>query len=80
MIATTIDPGLLLRVLYTALAAGVGVSVVFAFAILGIVRAGDMRRAHRSGAAASFAVLGAVGLAAAAGLVIYGLILLAHKS
>jgi hypothetical protein len=80
MTAATIDPGLLLKVLYTSLLAGVGVSVVFSFTILGLVRSGEMRRAHRSGAALSYSILAAAGLLATAAIVVYGLILLTQKS
>ena len=75
-----IDVRLLLRVLYTALIAGVGVSVVFSLTVYGMTRSSDMRRSQRPVAAASFALLGAVGLALTAALIVAGLILLAHKS
>ena len=80
MSPAAIDTHLLLRVAYTAFAAGVGASVVFSIAVYGVVRASEMRREQRTAAAASFGALGAIGLALSAALVIYGLILLARKS
>jgi uncharacterized protein (DUF2062 family) len=80
MTTATIDLPLLLKVLCTSVIAGVGVSVVFSVAVLGIVRSTDMRRQQRPTAAASYALLGAVGLTLTAALIVYGLILLARKS
>ena len=76
----TIDAHLLLRVLYTALIAGVGVAFVFSLTIYGMTRSSDMRREERPVAAASYAAIGVVGLALTAALIVYGLILLARKS
>jgi hypothetical protein len=76
----TIDPRLLLKVLYTSVIAGVGVSVIFSFAILGVVRSNEMRRVARSGAATGYAILAAVGLILTAAMIVYGLILLGRKS
>jgi hypothetical protein len=70
----------LLRMFYSSLVAGVAISVVFSLAILGAVRSSDMRRSGRSTAATAYAVLAACGLVISAGLVVYGLILVAHKS
>ncbi len=75
-----IDAHLLLRVLYTALIAGVGVSVVFSLTVYGMTRSSDMRREDRPAAALSYAVLGVIGLALTAAMIVFGLILLARKS
>ena len=75
-----IDAHLLLRVFYTAFAAGVGASLVFSLAVYGIVRSAEMRREQRTAAAASYGVLGGIGLILSAALIVYGLILLARKS
>ena len=77
---STIDVHLLLRVLYTALIAGVGVCFVFSLTVYGVTRSSDSRREERPAAAASYALLGLIGLALTAGLIVYGLILLARKS
>jgi hypothetical protein len=65
---------------YSALIAGVAIALVFSVAIFGAVRASDMRRSGRSTAATAYAALAACGLVVSAGLVVYGLILVAHKS
>jgi hypothetical protein len=80
MSLAAIDAHLLLRVFYTAFAAGVGASLVFSLAVYGVVRSTEMRREQRTAAAASYGFLGAIGLALTAALIIYGLILLARKS
>jgi hypothetical protein len=80
MSPATIDTHLLLRVFYTAFVAGVGASVVFSVAVYGLVRSSEMRREQRTAAAASYGLLGVVGLALSAALIVYGLILLARKS
>ncbi len=80
MSSASIDLPLLLRVLYTSVVAGVGVSVVFSLTVLGVIRSGEMRRARRSGAATGYAVLAAVGATLAMAIIVFGLILLARKS
>lgn len=79
MSAAAIDGGALLKMLYSSLIAGVSVTVVFSLAILGATRSGEMRRAHRTGAATLYAVLGAFGLLLAAAIAVYGVVLVAHK-
>jgi prolipoprotein diacylglyceryltransferase len=80
MSIAAIDTHLLLRVLYTAFAAGVGASLVFSLAVYGIVRCTEMRRERRSAAATGYGALGGIGLALSAALIVFGLVLLAHKS
>jgi len=75
-----IDGHLLLRMSYTALIAGVGVAAVFSLTVYGMTRSSDMRREDRRIAAASYALLGLIGLALTGALVVIGLILLARKS
>jgi hypothetical protein len=76
----SIDGGALVKMLYASLAAGVGVAVVFSLAILGATRSSDLRREGRDGAATAFAALAAVGLVLAVAIVVYGLVLVVHKS
>lgn len=80
MIAAAINTHALLKMAYSSVLAGVGVAVVFSVAILGVARSGEMRREHRTGPAAAYTMLAAAGLLLAAGMVIYGLMLVAHKS
>jgi hypothetical protein len=70
----------LFKMFYSALGAGVFVATVFAIAIHGAVRSADMRRSGRTTASAGYALLAACGLVASAAVVVYGLILLGHKS
>jgi hypothetical protein len=80
MSPAAIDAHLLLRVFYTAFAAGVGASLVFSLAVYGMVRSTEMRREQRTAAAASYGLFGAIALTLTAALIVYGLILLARKS
>ena len=79
MIAGLIDIHALVKMAYSSLLAGVGVAVVFSVAILGATRASEMRREHRTTAAAAYGALAAAGLLLAAAIVIDGLILVTHK-
>jgi hypothetical protein len=80
MIAAVINTHALVKMLYTSVLAGVGVAVVFSLAILGATRSSEMRREHRSGAAAAYTALATASLLLAAVMVIYGLVLVAHKT
>jgi Na+/H+-dicarboxylate symporter len=80
MTPALIDTGALLKMLYTSLIAGVSVAVIFSVAILGAARSGDLRREGRAGAATAYAVLGVAALVLAIAIVIFGLVLVAHKS
>jgi hypothetical protein len=79
MSAAAIDFGALAKMLYSAVAAGISVALIFSIVILGSVRSIDMRRAGRGTAAAAYAALATVGVVLVAGVVVYGLILVAHK-
>lgn len=70
----------LLRMFYSSLVAGVGVSIVFSVAVLGAVRSADMRRSGRTTAATAYAALATCGVVISAAVVVYGLILVGHKS
>ena len=80
MIATVIDTTALLKMFYSSLLAGVGVAVVFSIAILGATRSADLRRTNRTGAATAYAVLAGLGLLLSVAIVVYGLVLVVHKS
>ena len=80
MIAAAINTHALIKMAYSSVLAGVGVAVVFSVAILGAARSSEMRREHRTVATVAYTALAAVGLLLAAGMVIYGLILVTHKS
>ena len=79
MSAAAVNVGALVKMLYSAVAAGLSVAVIFSIVILGSVRSIDMRRAGRGTAATAYAALATVGVLLVAGVVVYGLILVAHK-
>jgi hypothetical protein len=80
MIAAAINTHALVKMAYSSVLAGVSVAVVFSIAILGVARSGEMRREHRTAAAVAYTALAAAGLLLGAGIVIYGLTLVAHKT
>lgn len=80
MIRAAIDTSALLKMVYSSLLASIFVAVVFSTALLGAIRASDMRRAGRAAAATAYTVLAAVGLLLAGGVIVYGLLLIARKS
>jgi hypothetical protein len=75
-----IDTAALLKLLYTSLAAGVSVAIVFSLAILGATRSSDMRRSGRGAASNAYVALTVLALIVAAAIVVYGLVLMARKS
>jgi hypothetical protein len=79
MIRAAIDTTALLKMLYSSLLASVVVAVVFSTALLGAIRASDMRREGRGVTATAYAVLAAVGVLLATGVIVYGLVLIARK-
>jgi hypothetical protein len=80
VIPAAINTHALVKMLYTSVLAGVGVAVIFSLAVLGATRSGEMRRERRPGPAVAYTALAAAGLLVAAAMVIYGLVLVAHKS
>lgn len=80
MIGALIDTAALLKLLYSALIAGVSVGVVLSLAIFGAVRSSDMRRDGRAVAASAYAALSVLALALAGAIIVYGLVLMARKS
>jgi Na+/H+-dicarboxylate symporter len=67
-----VDGHLLVQVVWVSLLAGVGMSAVFSFVIVGAARAGDARRAGRTGAATAYGILAVLAFAAFAGGVVLG--------
>ena len=79
MIATIVDWAALRDVVIASLAAGVGVTVAFSLAILGLTRFADMRRDGRVAGAWAFAALAMLGLALSGTAVAFGIILMISK-
>lgn len=79
MTSGLINTGALVKMLYSSLLASIGTAVVFATAILGAIRATEMRRASRSAAAVAYAAVATVGVLVIVAVIVYGLILIARK-
>jgi hypothetical protein len=76
MIASIVDTDALLTILWASLAAGIGVTAAFGFAILGGVRALELGRQGRAGEAAIFGVVGVLGVAATIAAIVFGIVVL----
>jgi hypothetical protein len=72
--------GAIVRVVWSSVLATVVVSVLFSGAVVGLIRAGELRRSARGSAAAAYTVAATVALLVCLGAVVYGLILVGHKS
>ena len=70
---------LILQVIYVALAAGVAVTIAVSFAILGATRAADARRDGDTLDAVIYGTLCVLGLAACAGAVVLGIVVMTSK-
>jgi hypothetical protein len=70
----------LLKMLYSSVIAGVGISVIFSIAIFAAVRSSELRRDRRTNVAIAFGALAASALVASGAIVVYGVYLVAHKS
>jgi hypothetical protein len=78
MIGSIVDTEALLTVIWASVAAGVGVTAAFGFAILGGVRAVEFGRKGRVGEAAMFAVVGVLGVATTIVAIVLGIIVLSE--
>ena len=78
-LATVVDWGALLKTVVGAFSAGVGVTLVFSVAIFGAARFADLSRDGRPVGAAAYVALSVVALAAVAGAVAFGIIVMASK-
>jgi hypothetical protein len=79
IVAKIIDTHAAWQAVWTAAVAGVGVTVVFSFAVLGATRSTDMRRDDRPGQAAAYAALAVIGLAATLAAIVYAITLITTK-
>jgi hypothetical protein len=79
LLGSIVDGDALLNVLWTSLLAGIGVTTVFAVAILGGTRAVDASRGGRPAAAAVFGALAVVALAGVAAAVVFGIVVMTQK-
>ena len=74
-----IDTGDLLEVIWTSALAGVGVTVIYGLAILGIDRAIEFGRAGRGLEAAAYGVLAVVATALVAASLVFGIVVMVSK-
>jgi hypothetical protein len=79
VIATVVDWAALRDVVVASLAAGVGITVAFSLAIMGLTRLADMRRDGRVVEAWAYGALAFGGLAVSAAAVIGGIVLMTSK-
>jgi hypothetical protein len=78
MLASIVDWDALFTVVWASIAAGVGVTAAFGFAILGGTRALDLGREGRVGEATLFGVLGALGIVAVFAAIVFGIVVLSE--
>ena len=79
MIATIVDGGDLVHVIWVSLAAGVGVTATYGIAIVGGTRALEFAREGRPGGAIVFGALGVLAMAAVLGAIVLGILALIHR-
>jgi hypothetical protein len=77
VIATVVDWDAILQVIWVSLAAGVGVTAAWAFAIVGGTRAIEHGRNGHTGVAVAYGAIGIAGLATVLGAVVFGIVILA---
>jgi hypothetical protein len=79
MIATIVDTDALWQTIAAALVAGIGTTLVFSLAILGVARFAEASRDGRSLVSALFAALALLGLLATAAAIAFGVIVMTTK-
>jgi uncharacterized membrane protein len=78
VLASIVDWDALLTVVWASIAAGVGVTAAFGFAILGGTRAVDLGRDGRVGEATLFGVLGVLGILTVVAAIVFGIVVLSE--
>ena len=76
MLAAVVDWEGILDVVLVSFGAGVGVTAVYAVAVLGVTRVLDMTRDGRSLEAGAYGLLAAVSFAAVIGACVFGIVVL----
>ena len=79
MLATIVDTSALWQTIAAAFVAGVGTTLVFSLAILGVARFAEANRQGRSVQSAVFAALALLGLLATAAAIVLGVIVMTTK-
>jgi hypothetical protein len=79
MLATIVDTSALWQTIVAAFVAGVGTTLVFSLAILGVARFAEANRQGRSVQSAVFAGLAVLGLLATAAAIVFGVIVMTTR-
>jgi hypothetical protein len=79
LLATIVDTSALWQTIVAAFVAGVGTTLVFSLAILGVARLAEANRQGRSFQASVFAALALLGLLATAAAIVFGVIVMTTK-
>jgi hypothetical protein len=79
VLATLVDTSALLKTIVASAISGIGVALIFSFAILGAARFLEYGRAGRPAVAGAFGILALIALAAAAAAVTIGIIVMTQK-
>jgi hypothetical protein len=79
VLGAVVDTAALLKVVWASLAAGLGVTATFAISILGGTMLAEMQREGRLAAMVGWGVVLTAGLAASAGAVAVGLVVMTSK-
>jgi hypothetical protein len=75
-----VDWAALFKVVYEALAAGVGVTLAFSLAVAGSTRFADEMRQNRMPRAVVFGAMAALGLAVVLAAIVFGIVVMTQKS
>ena len=78
-LAAIVDTHALARVILYALVAGVGVTGVFSFGLVGLTRFDEVRRGNRSGHAVPWAALAAIAALVVVAVVVEAIVIMARK-
>jgi hypothetical protein len=76
---SVVEWGELLKVVYSALAAGLGVALAFSVAVAGITRLADELREARTLRATFFGALAVVGFAVCVAAIVLGIVVMTQK-
>jgi hypothetical protein len=79
MLATIIDTGDLLEVVWTASLAGVGVTVSYALALVGMDRAVEYGRAGRGLEAVGYGAMAVIAAAVVVAALVFGIVVMVNK-
>ena len=77
--AAIVDTNAVWQTVVVALGAGVGITLVFSIAILGVARFVELGRDGRNVAAIAFGTLAAIALAVCVGAIVLGVVVMTQK-